>query len=56
MKKKLIIAISAIAVLAMASCFGGKETMANGGELTGSTGRAFAEPAPYGMVLVSADT
>ena len=52
MKKKLIIAISAIAVLAMASCFGGKETMANGGELTGSTGRAFAEPAPYGMVLV----
>ena len=52
MKKKLIIAICTIAVLAMASCFGGKETMANGGELTGSTGRAFAEPAPYGMVLI----
>ena len=52
MKKKLIIAICAIAIMAMASCFGGKETMANGGELTGSTGRSFAEPAPYGMVLI----
>ena len=36
----------------LSSCFGGKETMASGGELTGASGRAFSEPAPYGMVLV----
>jgi formylglycine-generating enzyme required for sulfatase activity len=39
-------------MMVMTSCFGGKETMANGGELTGASGRAFAEPAPYGMVLI----
>ena len=36
----------------MVSCFGGKETTANGGELTGASGKGFAEPAPYGMVLI----
>jgi len=36
----------------LTSCFGGKETMASGGELTGASGKAFAEPAPYGMVLI----
>ena len=40
------------ALLLLTSCFGGKETMANGGELTGANGRAFSEPAPYGMVLI----
>ncbi len=39
-------------LILLTSCFGGKETMANGGELTGASGRAFAEPAPYGMVLI----
>ncbi|MCR5159087.1 MAG: SUMF1/EgtB/PvdO family nonheme iron enzyme [Prevotella sp.] len=39
-------------LLFLSSCFGGKETMANGGELTGSSGKAFSEPAPYGMVLI----
>ena len=39
-------------LLLMVSCFGGKETSASGGELTGSSGRAFSEPAPYGMVLI----
>ena len=41
-----------VATMLLTACFGGKETMANGGELTGSTGRSFAEPAPYGMVLI----
>ena len=39
-------------LLLMVSCFGGKETTANGGELTGASGKGFAEPAPYGMVLI----
>ena len=41
-----------MAVLTMTSCFGGKSAMADGGELTGAGGRAFSEPAPYGMVLI----
>jgi len=52
MKKTLMIMLCCTATLLMASCFGGKETMANGGELTGASGRAFSEPAPYGMVLI----
>ena len=36
----------------LTSCFGGKATTSSGGELTGSGGRSFSEPAPYGMVLV----
>ena len=36
----------------MVSCFGGKETTANGGELTGASGKAFSEPTPYGMTLI----
>ena len=39
-------------LMLLTSCFGGKETMASGGELTGASGKAFAEPAPYGMVLI----
>ena len=42
----------ALCIALLASCFGGKETSASGGELTGASGRAFSEPAPYGMVLV----
>ena len=41
-----------LSLLILTSCFGGKETMASGGELTGTSGKAFAEPAPYGMILV----
>lgn len=36
----------------LTSCFGGKSTTATGGELTGTGGKAFAEPAPFGMVLI----
>ena len=39
-------------LLLLTSCFGSKEASGSGGELTGSGGRAFAEPAPYGMVLI----
>ena len=39
-------------LLSMTSCFGGKMMSASGGEVTGTSGRAFTEPTPYGMVMV----
>ena len=39
-------------LLFMTSCFGSKMMSASGGEVTGTGGRAFTEPTPYGMVLV----
>ena len=36
----------------LTSCFGSKASSQDGGELTGANGRAFSEPAPYGMVLI----
>ena len=39
-------------ILLLTSCFGGKEATSAGGELTGSRGRSFSEPAPYGMVMI----
>ena len=36
----------------LTGCFGSKVASGGGGEVTGSGGRAFSEPAPYGMVLV----
>ena len=50
--KKLAIGISAVATLLLSSCFGSKMMSASGGEVTGTGGRAFTEPTPYGMVLV----
>ncbi len=44
--------VSLAAVLLLTSCFGGKLASSQGGEVTGSGGKAFAEPAPYGMTLV----
>ena len=52
MKKQLIIGFCLAVSLVLTSCFGGKETTANGGELTGASGKGFTEPAPYGMVLI----
>ena len=52
MKKTVILALCLTAIIMLSSCFGGKSTTATGGELTGSGGRSFSEPAPYGMVLI----
>ena len=41
-----------LALLLLTSCFGSKVASGAGGEVTGSGGRAFSEPAPFGMVLV----
>lgn len=38
--------------ICLASCFGGKQAAATGGEVTGAGGRAFTEPTPYGMTLI----
>ena len=49
---KKLIGFCTIAVLLLTSCFGSKMMTANGGEVTGTGGKAFVEPTPYGMVLV----
>jgi formylglycine-generating enzyme required for sulfatase activity len=50
--RKSIIALCAVALMVLTGCFGGKTTMASGGEVTGASGRAFTEPTPYGMTLI----
>ena len=50
---KKLIGLCTVAVLLLTSCFGSKMMTANGGEVTGTGGKAFVEPTPYGMVLVS---
>jgi len=39
-------------LLLFTSCFGSKMASSGGGEVTGTGGKAFAEPTPYGMTLV----
>ena len=39
-------------LLLMTGCFGSKLASSGGGEVTGTGGRAFTEPTPYGMTLV----
>ena len=39
-------------LLFLTSCFGSKMTSSAGGEVTGASGRAISEPAPYGMTLI----
>ena len=39
-------------LLFLTGCLGSKSSTADGGELTGASSRAFAEPEPYGMILV----
>lgn len=52
MKIKLeILAVSAV-VLMFTACFSSGSNMQTGGEVTGASGSAFAEPVPYGMVKV----
>ncbi len=53
MKKNVIITLCTLAaLLVLSGCFGSKSSTSDGGELTGASGRAFSEPAPYGMVLI----
>ena len=52
MKKLLSIALSTTMVILLSGCFGSKMASSAGGEVTGVSGRAFSEPAPYGMTLI----
>ena len=52
MKKAKQIIFSCIAASALASCAVGGSRSAAGGEVTGVGGTAWAEPTPYGMVLI----
>ena len=47
----LILSLSSFLIL-LTSCFGSKMATSGGGEVTGTGGRAFTEPTPYGMTLV----
>ena len=49
---KKLIGLCAVAVMLLSSCFGSKMMTSSGGEVTGTGGKAFTEPTPYGMVLV----
>ena len=51
-KRVLTLGFSAsVLAMALSSCFAGRSS-ASGGEVTGVGGTAWAEPTPYGMVLV----
>ena len=39
-------------LLFLTSCFGSKLASSGGGEVTGTGGKAFSEPTPYGMTLI----
>ena len=50
-KTFLIFSFSSFLIL-FSSCFGSKLSSSAGGEVTGASGRAISEPAPYGMTLI----
>ena len=52
MKKLLGITLCSAWAMLLTGCFGGKMASSAGGEVTGVSGRAFSEPAPYGMTLI----
>ena len=52
MRSLLCIVHGALCMCLMISCMGSKASSSAGGELTGANSKAFAEPAPYGMVLI----
>ncbi len=51
MKKLSNIALCLLSTLLLLSCFG-SGGLQQGGEVTGVSGKSFAEPTPYGMVKV----
>ena len=52
MKKGIIMMLSAMMVVVLTGCLGSKYSSASGGEVTGTSGRAFTEPTPHGMTLI----
>ncbi len=52
MAKRFIPFVLFTFLLLLSSCFGSKLSSSQGGEVTGTGGRAFSEPTPYGMTLI----
>ena len=50
---KKLIGLCTVAALMLTSCFGGKLMTANGGEGTGTSGRAFTEPTVWCWLSVA---
>ena len=50
--RKTVYLYAILSVMLFASCLGMRKNTAMGGEVTGISGTAISEPAPYGMVLV----
>lgn len=51
-KRLLAPCLAAFLLLSLTSCLGNKMASASGGEVTGTSGRAFTEPTPHGMTLI----
>ena len=52
MKKLIGFCTVALSLFLLTSCFGSKMMTANGGEVTGTGGKAYVEPTQYGKVSV----
>ena len=52
MKRKLKTVGLLLTSILLSSCFGAKLASSSGGEVTGTGGRPFTEPTPYGMTLI----
>jgi len=53
LKRRVIYCLlTPVSCLLLMSCFGSKLASSEGGEVTGTGGRSFTEPTPYGMTLI----
>jgi hypothetical protein len=51
-KRLLPVYLFTFLLFTLTGCFGSKMASASGGEVTGTSGRVFSEPAPHGMTLI----
>lgn len=54
MKRNIVLVATLVGLLVLTGCFGSKSasSIGRGGEVVGVSGRAFTEPAPYGMTRI----
>lgn len=54
MKRNIVLVTALVGLLVLTGCFGSKSasSIGRGGEVVGVSGRAFTEPAPYGMTRI----
>ena len=51
-ERLLTLGLVTLLLLSLTGCLGSKVASASGGEVTGTSGRAFTEPTPHGMTLI----